>query len=572
MKIENPRRYAGRLKRAIKRKLYERKIGKNYKAWLEQASQTNPGSLDYAITISILVPVYNPPLEFLQECLQSVINQEARNWELVITNDGSTNQAVNTYLNQFKEQHSNDPRIKVLTKPNAGISSAINHSLENATGQYIGILDHDDVLDPRCISTFTQVILEAKNPDAVYSDEDKIDTKGNHFELYCKPDFSPELLLTQMYLCHFTTFKRNHANAVGGLRSEMDGAQDFDLALRLLPQLTKQNSQVIHIPLPLYHWRSWSESTAHSIDAKPWAQQAGQRAQQEHLNRTFVGGKAKPSNVKGLNEVHPDIPHNTTVSVIIPTIGTTDHNTRLVDQAVQSLNTNTSDAINLEIIAVTTGEIDPVPGVTKQVVYHPTKGFNFAEAINIGRQHATGEYLLLLNDDTTVKEPNPIERMLELAQIPEVGIVGAKLSYPDGRLQHVGIVMLPSGPTHPFIAKSAKDTGYFGSTLTPRNYSAVTAAAMLIKTAVFDQAGGFDTQFARDFNDIDFCLKVRTNNHRVAWTPYAHFIHHEGASLTRKKPDPEEQQLFTQRWSAATPDPYYSVALNQDLSRIYEAL
>ena len=570
--IKKIRQPLGKLKRAIKRRIYERNIGKHYKAWLEQAKETNLGSLDYAVTISILVPVYNPPLPFLEECLQSVLNQEARNWELVITNDGSTNQAVNTYLNQFKEQHSNNPRIKVLTKTNGGISSAINHSLANATGQYIGMLDHDDTLDPRCISTFTQVILEHKNPDAVYSDEDKIDSKGNHFELYCKPDFSPELLLTQMYLCHFTTFKRDQVNAIGGLRSDMDGAQDFDLSLRLLPALTQPNAQVIHIPLPLYHWRSWSESTAQSIDAKPWAQQAGQRAQQEHLNRTFGGGEAKSSNIKGLNEVHPDIPHITTVSVIIPTIGTTDHNTRLVDQAVQSLINNTSTAISLEIIAVTTGEIDPIPGVTAQAVYNPINGFNFSEAINLGRQHASGEYLLLLNDDTTVKEPNPIERMLELAQIPEVGIVGAKLSYPDGRLQHVGIVMLPSGPTHPFIAKSAKDTGYFGSTLTPRNYSAVTAAAMLIKTTVFDQAGGFDTQFARDFNDIDFCLKVRQSSHRVAWTPYAHFTHHEGASLTRKKSDPQEQHLFTQRWSAASPDPYYSVALNQDLSRIYEAL
>ncbi len=290
--IKKIRRPLGKLKRAIKRKLYERNIGKQYKVWLEQASHTTPGSLDYAITISILVPVYNPPLPFLQECLQSVIDQEARNWELIITNDGSTNPEVNTYLDQFKEQHANDPRIKVLTKPNGGISSAINHSLAQATGQYIGMLDHDDTLDPRCISTFTQVILESKNPDAVYSDEDKIDSKGNHFELYCKPDFSPELLLTQMYLCHFTTFKRDQVNSVGGLRTEMDGAQDFDLALRLLPTLTQQHAKVIHIPLPLYHWRSWSESTAQSIDAKPWAQQAAQRAQQDYLNKTFGGGES----------------------------------------------------------------------------------------------------------------------------------------------------------------------------------------------------------------------------------------------------------------------------------------
>jgi GT2 family glycosyltransferase len=576
--IKKIRRPLGKIKRAIKRKLYERNIGKQYKAWLEQAVNTTPGSLDYAITISILLPVYNPPLPFLQECLQSVLNQEARNWELVITNDGSTNPEVNNYLDQFQEQHANDPRIKVLTKPNGGISSAINHSLANATGQYIGMLDHDDTLDPRCISTFTQVILENKNPDAVYSDEDKIDSKGNHFELYCKPDFSPELLLTQMYLCHFTTFKRDQVSAVGGLRSEMDGAQDFDLALRLLPTLTQQNAKVIHIPLPIYHWRSWSESTAQSIDAKPWAQQAAQRTQQDYLDTTFGGGESTPSSVKGLNEIHPKT-QPAKVSVIIPTIGT------LSSSSSSNTNTFVSDAIKslkekeqqteFEVIAVTTGELPPIPGADKQVIYTPNPTFNFSEAINLGAQHASSEseYLLLLNDDTTAESDNPITRMLELNQIQGVGAVGAKLTYPNGNLQHAGIILLPSGPTHPYISKSGKDYGYFGATLTPRNYLAVTAAAMLVNKQLFNELSGFDTAFAKDFNDVDFCLRIQEHGQRIAWTPYAHFTHHEGASLTRKKSDPQEQQLFTQRWSSKYPvDPYYSPALNQDLQRIYEAL
>jgi len=573
--IKKIRRPLGKLKRAIKRKLYERNIGKQYKAWLEQARTITPGSVDYAITISILLPVYNPPLKFLHECLQSVLNQEARNWELVITNDGSTDQDVNTYLDQFKEQHANDPRIQVLTKPNGGISSAINHSLAHATGQYIGMLDHDDALDPRCISTFTQVILEAKNPDAVYSDEDKIDSNGNHFELYCKPDFSPELLLTQMYLCHFTTFKRDQVNAVGCLRTEMDGAQDFDLALRLLPTLTQQDAKVIHIPLPLYHWRSWSESTAQSIDAKPWAQQAAQKAQQDYLDTTFGGGEAKPSSVKGLNEIHPQT-KPAKVSVIIPTIGTKNtHNTNtFVADAISSLKSKEIQT-EFEVIAVTTGELPPITGADKQVVYTPNPTFNFSEAINLGAQHssADSEYLLLLNDDTTAISSNPISCMLELAQIEGVGAVGAKLTYPDGRLQHAGIVLLPGGPTHPYISKSGKEYGYFGATLTPRNYLAVTAAAMLIDKNFFNELNGFDAQFAKDFNDVDFCLRIHDHGQRIAWTPYAHFTHHEGASLTRKNSDPYEQQLFNDRWhNKHLVDPYYSPALNQELTRIYEAL
>ena len=578
--IKKIRRPLGKIKRAIKLKLYERNIGKHYKAWLEQANNTTPGSLDYAITISILVPVYNPPIEFLQECLQSVIDQQARNWELVITNDGSTNPEVNTYLDQFKEQHANDPRIKVLTKPNGGISSAINHSLQHATGQYIGMLDHDDTLDPRCISTFTQVILENKNPDVVYSDEDKIDSKGNHSELYCTPDFSPELLLTQMYLCHFTTFKRDQVNAVGGLRSEMDGAQDFDLALRLLPTLTEPTAKVIHIPLPLYHWRTWSESTAQSIDAKPWAQQAAQKAQQDYLDTTFggeriSGGEVTPSSVKGLNEIHPRT-KPTKVSVIIPTIGTmnTNNTNTFVADAISSLKEKEHET-EFEVIVITTGELPPIPGADKQVVYTPTATFNFSEAINLGAMNAQqeSEYLLLLNDDTTALSENPITRMLEINQIQGVGAVGAKLTYPNGNLQHAGVILLPSGPTHPYISKSGKEYGYFGATLTPRNYLAVTAAAILVNKQLFNELQGFDTQFAKDFNDVDFCLRIQEHEQRIAWTPYAHFTHHEGASLTRKNSDPAEQQLFTQRWGTKYPvDPYYSPALNQDLQRIYEAL
>ena len=244
---------------------------------------------------------------------------------------------------------------------------------------------------------------------------------------------------------------------------------------------------------------------------------------------------------------------------------------RFVDDAVASLQAMESK-IKLEIIVVTTGDIASVPGADKQVVYR-TDSFNFAEAINTGRAAASGDYLFLLNDDTTAFEPDPVTRLLELGQIEGVGITGCKLSYPDGRLQHAGMVLLPSGPTHVWISKPAKEPGYFGSVLTPRNYSAVTAAAMLVRTSVFDELGGFDTAFAKDFNDVDFCLRARAAGYRVAWTPYAHFTHYEGATMARKKSDPAEQALFDQRWAPACAlDPYYSPALNSDLQRTYEAL
>jgi GT2 family glycosyltransferase len=559
------------MKRYVKRKWWERSIGKEYKAWLADSDERQASSVDNAVPISVIVPVFNPPRKFLEECLASVITQTAINWQLIVSDDGSTAPDVVRFLDDFTEIHASDERVAVIRSENGGISAAQNRALDHVDNAYFGWLDHDDQLNPRAIELMSEAIDDAETqPLVVYSDEDKIDVRGDHFELYCKPDFSPELLPTQMYLCHFTVFETAIVKQMGGFRSEMDGAQDFDLALRLLPQLTQRN--VIHIPHPLYHWRSWSESTASSIEAKPWAQEAAARAQQEHLDRT-TGGSVSQSRIPGLNELHAAVLGDPLVSVIIPTIGSEDpkRGRRLVDSAVESLRRLETKA-RIEFIIVTTGEIAPVEGSDQQVVYQPDDGFNFAGAINLGRQHASGEYLFLMNDDVEAIERDPLSRMLELGQLQGVGAVGAKLTYPDGRLQHAGIVMLPSGPTHVNIAKPGDFPGYFGSMLTPRNYSAVTAAAMLTSSQVFDAVGGFDTSFARDFNDVDYCLRLGTVGYRVAWTPHAHLTHFEGASIVRKVADPRERAMFTERWKTAfKPDPFYSPALNQNLERIYEA-
>ena len=577
--IKRIRRPLGKLKRFIKRKFYERNIGKHYKAWLAQAEHAAAGSVTFPETISIVIPVYNPPIQFLKECVDSVLNQTATNWQLILSNDGSTSQEVKEYLRNIQEEldGQQDPRITILNNTNGGISAAINAGLELCTGEYFGMLDHDDQLDPRCIEEFSKAIRENAHPKAIYSDEDKINTNNVHSELYCKPDFSPELLLTQMYLCHFTIWNTEMVKHAGGLRTEMDGGQDFDLALRLLPQLTSDAHEVAHIPLPLYHWRTWEHSTARSIEAKPWAQEAAARAQQDYLNTNFAGGVVTPSEVRGLNEIHPKT-LKTRVSVIIPTALTVNQKTKepFAYQAIRTLQAQESNT-DFEVIVVTTNEQAPVPGADKQVTY-ATEDFNFSKAINLGAQAADpqSEYLLFLNDDTEAITPNPIMRMLEIAQIENVAAVGAKLTYPEGKLQHIGILMLPSGPTHPFIGKSKSEYGYFGSALTPRNYSAVTAAAMLTSKQAFEEVHGFDTDFARDFNDVDYCLKLRAANYRIAWTPYAQFTHHEGVSIHRKTPNPQEARLFNDRWhnqQEAFPetDPYYSPALNQKLERIYEA-
>lgn len=563
------KRRLGRIRRWVKRRWWERNIGRQYQAWITDSFTRTRGTVDNSPAIAIIVPVFNPPVHFLDVCLESVLDQTATNWQLIISDDGSTAPDVVAYLDSFANTHAHDARIIVLRNSNGGISAACNRGVEQVTADWFGWLDHDDQLNPRSIELVSEALHRDPSIDVIYSDEDKIDSRGRHFDLYCKPDFSPELLLTQMYLCHFTAFRTAMVRGVGGFRSEMDGAQDFDLALRLLPIL----GTVAHIPRPLYHWRAWEESTALTIEAKPWAQEAAARAQAEHLQRTFGGGSVTPSTTRGLNEVHPRVAPTPAVSVIIPTIGTRSSvdGSRYVDNAVRSLRQRETSP--LEIIAVTTGVIAPVPGVDHQVLYAPKGEFNFADAINLGRAHASGEYLVILNDDTTVVSENPVERMLELAQIPGVGVTGALLTYPDRRIQHAGIVLLPSGPTHVHIGKGATWPGYFGSTLTPRNYSAVTAAAMMVKSDVFDQLGGFDPVFARDFNDVDFCLRARSLGYRVAWTPYAHLVHHEGASIVRRKADPHEHKAFVQRWETILrADPYYSPALNPELERIFEAL
>lgn len=563
--------HAGRGKRWLKRRAYERSVGKRYRAWLAEAKAVTPGSVENQIPLAVIVPVYNPPVPFLRECLNSVLNQSARNWKLIVSDDGSTEPGVQAFLDEFTTSTASDDRVVVLRGENGGISAAQNRALDHVDTSHFGWLDHDDALDPRCFAEFSARL--AGHPEALiaYSDEDKFDAKGKHYEVYCKPDFSPELLLTQMYLCHFTVFDTATVRELGGFRTQMDGAQDFDLALRFLPRLRAEPELVQHIPLPLYHWRAWSQSTALTIDAKPWAQQSAARAQRAFLD-AHHGGTVEPSRIRGLNDVHPAIEDQPLVSVIIPTIGTRAPRStaRMVDEAVTSLKASTD--LPIEVIAVTTGSIDPIPGVDQQVVYE-CNDFNFAEAINLGRAQARGDYLLLLNDDTSVAEGDPIARLLEIAQIPGVGIVGAKLTYPNGKLQHAGIVMLPTGPHHVHIAHGGDWPGYFGSTLTPRNYSAVTAAALLVSTSVFDELDGFDTTFARDYNDIDFCLRARDHGVRVAWTPYAHFIHHEGSSIVRKAPAPAETSEFEARWSTRdATDPYYSPALNPSLDRLYEAL
>ena len=541
-----------------------------YKKWLSQTPR--PGSAPaHTVVVSVLMATYNTPVDYLKIAIASVLAQSCPNWELSIVDDASSSEGTLNYLSSISEL---DPRIKIHLKiANGGISDSLNKAIEQSSGDFLGVLDHDDALHPRAIEYCLNALAENPHAILIYSDEDKIDERDRHSNPFFKPDFSPELLLSQMYLNHFTIMRSTEVKKIGGFRTEFDGAQDHDLVLRL--DLTEKN--VVHVPRVLYHWRAWEESTAMSIDAKPWAQTAAQKVQVAAMQANGIGGSSKASKIKGLNDVHWNVSGKPKVGIVIPTASRMDLGSQelLIDQCLKSLRTSTGKS-EIKICIVHTGKISGVQEFTylnsgyKTIPFDLDK-FNFSHAVNLGVLNIDAEYILLLNDDTRMLDPMSIDYMVEYAQNPEVGVVGAKLSYPNGKIQHAGILNIQGLPTHPFHNRAKQEYGYYGSILTPRNYLAVTAAAAMVRKSIFTEVDGFDTSFAHDYNDVDFCLRIRNLGYRNVWTPHAHFEHVEGASIVRSKANPEETELFQSRFEGQFDlDPYYSQRLKQDIRHLYE--
>ena len=551
---------------------FNRRRKSEYKSWIKSAERSS-GQFPMSQHVTILMATYNTPVKYLKTAVESVRAQSCPNWELSIVDDASSSNSTLKYLRSISDV---DQRIKIHFKSiNGGISDSLNIAIQQSSGDFLGVLDHDDALHPMAIELCLEAVMSNPTAILIYSDEDKIDKWGNHSNPFFKPDYSPELLLSQMYLNHFTIMKTENVVAVGAFRKDFDGAQDHDLALRL----GLSESNVVHVPFVLYHWRAWEESTAMSIDAKPWAQAAAQKVQEAAMRATGVGGTSIPSQIKGLNEVHWNISGNPTVGVVIPTANRRDMGTttpkRLVDQCLDSLRLSQS-ASNLEICVVHTGSLDSEQEFAylnsgyKTIVYDQEK-FNFSHAVNLGVNCLNTDFILLLNDDTRMLNSKSIDYMVEYAQNQEVGVVGAKLSYPDKRVQHAGIIQVDGLPTHPFINAGEREFGYFGSLLTPRNYLAVTAAVSMFRRSVFEELGGFDERFAHDFNDIDFCLRVRARGYRNVFTPFAHFEHVEGASLIRSAANTDEVELFRNLYGDTYQiDPYYSPRLKQEIGKLYE--
>ncbi len=496
--------------------------------------------------ISILMPTFNSNVQFLTDAIQSVISQKYENWELCIVDDASTNKNLKKTLEHFKNI---DSRIKVFfSKKNCGISNATNVALKNASGEWVGFLDHDDMLRPHTLFYFVEEINRHSNVKFLYSDEDKITEKNIRFDPFFKPDWNYDLFLSQNYICHFVLLKRSTVLKIGGLRKSFDGSQDYDLLLRYIEAINFKN--IIHIPKILYHWRSHKNSTAYSIHTKSHALNSGQRALNEFLKRRKIEGYASIERDINHYRIHYRLPKtHPLVSIIIPTRNQYEILKRCVDSVIKKTKYK-----HYEICIVDNGSDDittlnylkKLKSEYKNIkIFKDPRPFNYSQLNNTVANKAKGRYLCLLNNDTEVISANWLSELLSIAIQPGVGAVGAKLYYSNNTIQHAGVILGiggVAGTSHKYFSRA--DKGYFSRLKLIGGYSAVTAACLLLKKRIYFQVGGFNEKNLKiAFNDVDFCLKILRRGLRIIYTPYAELYHHE--SLSRGYEDtPEKVKRF----------------------------
>jgi O-antigen biosynthesis protein len=513
--------------------------------------------------LSIVVPVYRPSLWYFQACVHSVISQTYESWELCLCDDGSGDPDLTKSMVDFAAA---DARIKpVSLERNGGISRATNRALEEASGEFVVLLDHDDVLDPEALAELAEVIVVGDDVDVIYSDEDKLDELDRPYMPHFKPDWDPDLLLAYPYLGHVTAIRRELLNRIGGFRSDFDGSQDYDVMLRA----TELARNIVHIPKVLYHWRVVAGSAAGDTDAKPWAHQASRRVLEDTLVRRGMNGTVESGPFQGAYHVRTEIEGKPTVSVIIPFRD----QAALTVTCLESLSKAPGYEIS-EVVLVDNGSSEPETRELRcrlerqpatRVMDYPGP-FNWAAINNAAAATCDSDMLLFLNNDIEATSKGWLRALVELTQRRDVGAVGARLIYPDGKLQHAGVVIGLGGvASHLFIGMPKGQRGYFSWDRVVRGYSAVTAACMLVRRNVFEEMGGFDETFAVGFNDVDFCIRLGKAGYRVLYTPHAQLTHFESVSrgLSGFYGDYQE---FLRRWSEVLreDDPYY----NPNLSRL----
>ena len=530
-------------------------------------------------TISILTPLYNTPEPYLREFLNSFVDQTAPNGQLCLADaSDAEHDAVKRIVEEYQAKNQ---RIVYKKIENKGIAANTNAAASLATGDYLALADHDDILAPHAMYTMGKAILQLREqgePDGfLYSDEALFSKSIQRpIVAHFKPDYAPDYLLCCNYICHLAVFQKALWDAVGGERPECDGSQDHDLFLRLIEQV----GGAAHVPQVLYYWRVHAGSTSGGTEAKPYVAAAAKKALADHLARTGRTGTVEDGLFPSTYRVKWDIEGDPKVSILIPNKDHTDD----LEKCLQSIWKKTTWD-NYEIIVIENNSTDPATFAyyekAKQrydglkVVTYPEKGFNFSGINNFGRKAAAGDYLLLLNNDVEVRNGDWLTELLrQCAHKGGAAICGAMLYYPDETLQHAGVITGLGGYAgHSHKYKQKGGSGYLFRIATVQDFSAVTGACLLVKASVYDEVGGLDEQFAVAFNDVDFCLRVRDAGCRIAWTPYAELTHYESKSRGGDEKDPakaarfaaEQQRLYAIHGKEnILDDPYYNPNLTRD--------
>lgn len=552
-----------------------------YKKWIEANEKYDIEAVMASIVlfekkpkISIILPVYNTDEKWLRKCIESVRSQYYTNWELCIADDNSTQNQVKQVLEKYKK---NDSRIKVVyRKKNGHISESSNSALEIAEGEYVAFLDHDDLLAPFALFRMVEEINKHENVEIIYSDEDKINKFEKRSKPFFKPDWSPDNLMSQNYICHFLMIKRALVDEVGGFRIGYEGAQDHDLVLRC----TEKTADIYHVPDVLYHWRMIKSSTADNPKAKIYAFEAGKNAIESALARRNIKGTVVGGKTLGTYRVSYDIIGNPRISILIPT---KDH-ARDLKICIESILNKTSYN-NFEIVIIDNGSkeketfalLENYKRLLKDrfVVLDLDVPFNYSYLNNEAVKKSTGDYVLLLNNDIQILTNNWLEKMLGYAQQEHIGAVGAKLYYKDGTVQHAGVVIGLGGVAgHSHKYYSGKSTGYFDRLTIDSNYAGVTGACLLVEKSKYLAVKGLDAEnLSIAFNDVDFCLKLVSRGYHNICLSQVECIHYE--SKSRGKEDTKEKQerfqkeviFMKNKWGKyIMGDPYY----NKNLTTVRE--
>lgn len=562
----------------IRVKLFHKKDTFTYERWLkdnqitrEELEEQRKEAFSYTPMFSIVVPLFNTKEIYLRALIESIENQTYGNWELCLADGTGANSPLEKIVAEYQKKGCNI-RYEILQE-NKGISENTNAAIQMATGEYIVLADHDDILTENALYECVKAVNSDKDIDVLYSDEDKIDMAGKkYFDPNFKPDLNIDLLCSMNYICHLFVVKKTVIDKVGMLRSEFDGAQDHDFILRCVEAAWK----VYHIPKVLYHWRCHIDSTAANPESKLYAFEAGRKSVEEHYKRIGIPAKVEHSSFYGMFRTKYCWKEQPLISIIIPNKDHIEDLKKCMDSIEQKSNYR-----NFEFIVVENNsteeetfqyykELEQRNNV--QVVYYKG-GFNFSKINNFGATYAKGEYLLLLNNDTEIINPECLEELLGYCMREDVGIVGAKLCYEDDTIQHAGVVIGFGGMAgHAFIESSRFDTGYMGRIMCAQDYSAVTAACMMTKKSVFEAVGGLTEELEVAFNDIDYCLKVRELGKLVVYNPYAELYHYESKSRGMED-TPEKVERFNsevakfcERWEdiLREGDPYYNPNLTLD--------